>query len=105
MKKKIEPLEHIHQLHKEAVEALRATAESMGITYGAVKQRFVFEQDLEVTEKFWEFFTQKMTLKLLALITAIPAKNFTFTFYLNCCAFLRSLARSQSLPHSRRHAL
>ncbi len=33
--------EHYHVMHKEAVEALRATAESMGITYGAVKQRFV----------------------------------------------------------------
>jgi len=60
MKKKIEQLEHAHQrLHKEAIEALRATAESIGITYGEVKRRFVFEQDLEVTEKFWKFFYSK----------------------------------------------
>lgn len=77
MKKKIEQLERIHQsLHKEAVEALKATAESIGITYGAVKQRFVFEQDLEVTEKFWEFFYSKNDVKTTGIDYCHTCKKF-----------------------------
>lgn len=68
--------EHYHVMHKEAVEALRATAKSMGITYGAAKQRFTIEQDADVTEKFWEIFYSKNDVETTGIDYCHTCKKF-----------------------------
>jgi hypothetical protein len=50
---------HTHHLHKEAFEALKEAAKAINITYGAAKQRFTIEQNLEITNLFWEKFYEK----------------------------------------------
>jgi len=71
-----EKFEHWHNLHKEAVVALKETAKSMGITYGAAKQRFAIEQDIDVTEKFWEIFLSKNNVDVRGIDYCRGCKKF-----------------------------
>lgn len=68
--------QHWHNLHKEAVVALKETAKIMGITYGAAKQRFTIEQDVEVTEKFWEVFYSKNDVDAMGIDYCRGCKKF-----------------------------
>lgn len=68
---------HSHNLHKEAVQALKEAAKAMDITYSAAKQRFTIEQDLETTELFWEKFYEKNDIETEGIDYCRGCKKFT----------------------------
>lgn len=68
---------HAHNLHKEAVEALRETAKTMNITYSAAKQRFTIDQNVEVTELFWKKFYEKNDIDARGVDYCRGCKKFT----------------------------
>lgn len=68
---------HTHHLHKEAVEALKEAAKTMDITYSAAKQRFTIEQDLNVTNLFWEKFFEKNNVDAVGIDYCRGCKKFT----------------------------
>jgi hypothetical protein len=68
---------HTHHLHREAVEALKEAAKAMDITYSAAKQRFTIEQDLDVTNLFWEKFYEKNDVDSQGVDYCRTCKKFT----------------------------
>jgi len=70
-------MKHFHSLHKEAVNALKETAEEIGTTYDDVKKRFTIEQNLEVTKKFWENFLKTNPVNAVGIDYCRGCKKFT----------------------------
>lgn len=68
-------MQHFHNLHKEAVKALRETAEEMGMTYEDVKKRFTMG-NLNVTKKFWEMFKSKNNVNAIGIDYCHGCKKF-----------------------------